>query len=683
MKKFLQPRSLPWLTVIFGSLMLLCRLWLQTAGIDEKGLFVTGHIADTLSYLLLAGGVLGIWLCVRFMGGDGKTADTFPASPLRALGCAAGAAGILFSGILNVPQQLDAVWCLNLLAGCIAAVCLLADIPNCIKGHPSNYLLHSGVTVFFLFHLVSCYRTWSSEPQLQLFFFPLLACVCLLIFAYQRTCLDAGAGSRKHYMFFNQLALLCCLASVTAQNGLSYLFMAAWTATNFCRPSNEDPTGKMPLPADVVYCIRTLEHAGYEAYAVGGCVRDYMLGLAPHDYDLCTNAVPEEIVRAFSKHQLVRNGEKHGTVGVVLHGKVYEITTFRTEGTYSDGRHPDSVQFVSDLKTDLARRDFTVNAMAYNPKTGVTDPFGGCRDLENKVLRAVGDPETRFREDALRILRGVRFAQRFDLDPDQKTLGAMIRLAPALDQLASERIYSELCGILPLLTVKAIQLYAPILTQVIPELKACLGFEQHSRHHAYDVWDHTVFVTAATAPDLALRFAALLHDIGKPVVFYRDEAGAGHFPEHAQVGAQMADAILRRLKAPAALREQVVFLIGHHMTPFQPDRTLLRRRLSKYGTENCRLLLQLQKADYCSKGVRGEHPDFDAIAAMLEELVQEQPCLQAKDLAVNGHDLMLLGYEAGPKLGQVVQALLQQVVDETLPNEKQALLEKAKEMMEE
>ena len=439
----------------------------------------------------------------------------------------------------------------------------------------------------------------------------------------------------------------------------------------------------MQLPDYVQFCINQLENAGFAAYAVGGCVRDALLERTPHDYDLCTAATPADTARIFADFPQVHAGEKHGTIGVILDHQVCEITTFRTEGDYADSRHPQWVSFVTDIEQDLARRDFTVNAMAYSPTRGYCDPFGGQKDLQNHMLRAVGDPEQRFTEDALRILRGVRFAQRFDLDPDQKTLGAMIRLAPALDQLASERIYSELCGILPLLTVKATQLYAPILTQVIPELKACLGFEQHSRHHAYDVWDHTVFVTAATAPDLALRFAALLHDIGKPVVFYRDEAGAGHFPEHAQVGAQMADAILRRLKAPAALREQVVFLIGHHMTPFQPDRTLLRRRLSKYGTENCRLLLQLQKADYYSKGVRGEHPDFDAIAAMLEELVQEQPCLQAKDLAVNGHDLMLLGYEAGPKLGQVVQALLQQVVDETLPNEKQALLEKAKEMMEE
>ena len=257
----------------------------------------------------------------------------------------------------------------------------------------------------------------------------------------------------------------------------------------------------------------------------------------------------------------------------------------------------------------------------------------------------------------------------------------MLTLAPTMEQLASERIYSELSGILPLLKAQDLHTYRPILTQVIPELDACVDFDQHSRHHAYDVYTHTAYVTQAVGDHLALRFAALLHDVAKPVVFYRDEDGSGHFPEHARVGAEMADAILRRLKAPNALREQVVFLISHHMTPFEPDRTLLRRRLSKYGEENCRLLLQLQKADYCSKGVVGDAPDYEAIHAMLDELLQENVCLQTKDLAINCRDLLAIGYEAGPALGQTMQTLLQLVIDEALPNEKQALLEKAKEIL--
>ena len=683
MKKNRNLHPLPWLTVICGGLLALCRHWLQSAGIDENGLYATRHIADTLSYLLLALGMLTIWLFVRNLQGDGQTKDLFPASSLGALGCVAGAIGIFLSVIVEKPAQPDAVWFLHLLTGCFAAVALLFAAHIRLKGRSAHYFLHSAVTVFFLIRLVFCYRTWSSEPQIQVYFFPLLASVFLLVWVYQRTCLDAGFGSRKYYAFFHHGVLLLCLAGAIGNNGLSYLCMAIWAATNLCRLSQETPVVHMVLPKDVAYCIRHLEQAGYHAYAVGGCVRDHLLGLIPHDYDLCTNATPAQIARVFAKHELVRNGEKHGTIGVIRNGQVYEITTFRTEGTYSDGRHPDSVAFVADLKTDLARRDFTVNAMAYNPKTGLIDPFGGHRDLQNKVLRAVGDPQIRFREDALRILRGVRFALRFDLKPEKSTLNAMLALTATLDQLASERVYSELAGILPLLTAESLKTYRSIITQVIPELKACVDFDQHSHHHAYDVYSHTAYVTEAVSKKLVLRFAALLHDIGKPVVFYRDEAGAGHFPEHARVGAEIADAILRRLKAPNELRNQVVFLVAHHMTPFEPDRTLLRRRLSKYGLENCCLLLQLQQADFCSKGVRGESPDFGGIEAMLHALAEESTCLHAKDLAVNGHDLMALGYEPGPKLGQVVQALFQQVVDETLPNDKQILLEKAKELMEE
>ena len=683
MKKYLKPTALPYLTVFLGGLTLLCRVWLLLGGIDSKGLYVSGHIADTLSYLLLAFGALVLWLCVRPLQGREGSENLFPASTPGAVGSYIGGVGIALSGILERPQQADGVWFLSLLTGFIAGVCLIAAGLARQKGRPAHYLLHSGVTVYFLIHLVSRYRTWSSEPQLQEYFFPLLASVFLLICAYQRTCLDAGAGNRRSYAFFNQMALLCCLAGVTTQDRFFYLCMVLWTMTGLCDLTVHQGSAPMHLPADVSYCIRTLERAGYQAYAVGGCVRDHLLGLAPHDYDLCTDAAPAQIAQVFSGHELVRNGEKHGTIGVVLHKKVYEITTFRTEGAYSDGRHPDSVAFVTDLRTDLSRRDFTVNAMAYNPKSGLCDPFGGSRDLQSKVLRAVGDPRTRFQEDALRILRGMRFALRFDLTPEKNTLKAMLALAPAMDRLAKERIYSELSGILPLVTAESLKTYQGIITQVIPELKACVGFDQHSHHHAYDVYTHTAYVTEAAGDDLALRFAALLHDIGKPVVFYRDDAGAGHFPDHARVGAEMADAILRRLKAPNQLREQVVFLITHHMTPFAPDRTLLRRRLSKYGAENCRLLLQLQKADYCSKGVQGDSPEFDAIQSMLDQLAGENACLQAKDLAVDGHDLMELGYEPGPKLGQVVQVLLQQVVDETLPNEKDTLLQAAKDMQKE
>ena len=434
----------------------------------------------------------------------------------------------------------------------------------------------------------------------------------------------------------------------------------------------------MKLPEQVLTCIQTLEAAGYKAYCVGGCVRDSMLGLMPQDYDLCTDATPDVTAALFAGHTLVRSGEKHGTIGVVFGKTVYEITTFRTEGGYLDNRHPDWVQFVPNVAEDLARRDFTVNAMAYNPKEGLVDPSGGQQDLNNQVLRAVGEPEVRFTEDALRILRGVRFALRFRLTPESATKEAMFRLAPLMDKLARERVFEELCKLIIRATADDLLTYAPILTQVIPELGASVGFSQCSPHHAFDVFTHTAYVVENVPPVLPLRLAALLHDMGKPQVFTLDENGRGHFKQHAPTGAEMADAVLRRLKAPTALREQVVFLIEKHMTPLEPDRKLLRRRLGQYGQENCRLLLQLQEADFRSKGVpTNEAPPFDAIRDLLDTILREADCLHIRDLAVDGKDLMALGIPAGPQLGKLLECLLEQVQQETLPNEKEALLKAA------
>jgi len=435
----------------------------------------------------------------------------------------------------------------------------------------------------------------------------------------------------------------------------------------------------MVLPEAVLYCISRLNKAGFDAYCVGGCVRDSLLGIVPHDYDLCTNATPEKIRQVFADHALVLAGEKHGTVGVVIDRQVYEITTFRTEGGYQDSRHPDWVTFVPTVEEDLSRRDFTVNAIAYSPEKGYIDPFGGQRDLSSHVLRAVGDPTTRFTEDALRILRGVRFAVRFALTPEPATEKAMTALAPALDKIARERIFDELCKLLP--TVKAADLlrFREILAQVIPELIPSFDFNQYSPHHIYDVFTHTAHVVEAAPRELALRWAALLHDTGKPRAFYRDETGRGHFPGHAKYSAQMAEAVLTRLKAPTALRERVVLLIAQHMTQLLPDRRLLRRRLSRHGEETVRQMLMLQQADFGSKGTGTprEEAVFGEIETLLAELLAEDACLQIKDLAVDGRDLMALGFPAGPALGKCLQFLLEQVLDEALPNEKEHLLKAA------
>ena len=439
----------------------------------------------------------------------------------------------------------------------------------------------------------------------------------------------------------------------------------------------------MYLPEHIAFCIRRLEEAGFEAYAVGGCVRDAILGLTPHDYDLCTSALPEQTRALFEEFPLVLAGLKHGTVGVVLEGEVIEITTYRTEGGYTDSRHPDWVKFLPEIEGDLARRDFTVNAMANSPTRGFADPFGGRQDLENKILRAVGDPELRFTEDALRILRGVRFGVRFGLQPEEKTLVAMFRLAPLMDKLARERVFSELCGLLPVIDAKSLQLFAPILLQVIPELAPTLGFDQRNPHHLYDVFGHTARVVEAVPPVTALRWAALLHDIGKPSVFTRDEKGIGHFYGHEKVSAQLAGDILHRLKAPTALRQQVVALIERHMLVLEADRKILRRRLSQFGEQGLSEQLTFQRADRIGTGTRQTDPETDAAEAILRQLLEEDACTGLRDLSINGRDLMGLGYPAGKPLGRCLEKLLAEVVEETLLNEKDALAKRALELLEE
>ena len=431
----------------------------------------------------------------------------------------------------------------------------------------------------------------------------------------------------------------------------------------------------MLLPEYVTACMDRLERSGFAAWVVGGCVRDACLGLTPHDYDMCTSALPEQTEAVFADFPLVLAGKKHGTIGVICGKAVVEITTFRQEGDYGDNRHPDWVRFVGQVEADLARRDFTINAMAWSPTRGYADPFGGREDLRRRTLRAVGDPETRFREDSLRILRGLRFAARYTLDIEPNTEAAMVSLAPSMDNLAAERIFGELCGLLPLLTAANVCRFASILSEVIPELKPLMGFDQRSPHHAFDLYTHVAHVVENVPADVTLRWAALLHDVGKIPTFTVDETGRGHYYGHAGASAQMADEILRRLKAPTALREQVITLVSNHMTRLEPNKKVLRRWLGKLGWETVGQLLHLQKADMVSKGISkpGELEQFAVIQALLEEIQQEDACLTVKDLAINGHDLLAQGL-SGPAIGQTLNRLLELVLDERLENTRQALL---------
>ena len=431
----------------------------------------------------------------------------------------------------------------------------------------------------------------------------------------------------------------------------------------------------MHLPECVAECLETLENAGFAAYAVGGCVRDLFLGRQPHDYDLCTSALPEQTEALFRDRRLVLTGKKHGTIGVTTREGVVEITTFRTEGDYTDNRHPEWVAYVTEIEEDLARRDFTVNAMAWSPRRGFADPFGGREDLRKGILRVVGDPETRFREDSLRILRGVRFAVRYGLQPEEATREAMFRLTPLMENLARERVFEEFCGLLPALQIGDMARFYPVICAVIPELAPTVGFDQRSPHHAYDLYTHISGVVESTPPDLALRWAALLHDTGKIPTFTRDATGRGHFYGHAGAGAEIADTVLRRLKAPTALREEVTVLIRHHMTKLEPQRKQLRRWLSQLGMDGVRKLLLLQEADMGSKGreTPPEMAQFPVLHGLLSELETENLCLNLKDLAVDGNDLMQMGF-SGREIGQRLNLLLEMVLEEQLPNEKEALL---------
>ena len=432
----------------------------------------------------------------------------------------------------------------------------------------------------------------------------------------------------------------------------------------------------MFLPEYIRFCIDALEAAGFQAWAVGGCVRDAILGLTPNDYDLCTDAMPEQTEVVFSAHPLILNGKKHGTVGVVLEGNVVEITTFRTEGDYRDNRHPEWVEFVPEIEKDLARRDFTVNAMAWSPNRGFADPFGGREDLKEKILRAVGEPQQRFREDSLRILRGARFAVKYRLTPDSATEEAMTTLAPLMDNLARERVLEELCKLLLLATAEDLLRFAPLITQVIPELAPQLGYDQCNRHHIYDLFTHTAHVVATQPDRLHLRWAALLHDLGKPRSRTEDEKGQAHYHGHAAISTEMAKTILLRLKAPTAFREQVELLIDKHMVWFPEEKKVIRRWISRLGFDTFGELIAFQESDCTATGTSGEmeKAHFAAIRRLMEEVKSENTCLTLKDLAVNGHDLMALGIR-GKAIGQTLNHLLNLVLDERIPNEKAALLD--------
>ena len=443
------------------------------------------------------------------------------------------------------------------------------------------------------------------------------------------------------------------------------------------------PAHNRGMIPEYVNCILSqLRQAGFKAYAVGGCVRDILRGAAPHDWDVCASARPDEIQQVFFDLPQIDTGKKHGTIAVILDHKPVEITTFRADGDYLDNRHPAAVTFLTDLEGDLARRDFTVNAMALDEDEQPIDLFGGREDLKNHIIRTVGDPAQRFREDGLRILRGLRFASRLDFAIEPATARAMIAERELLTNISAERIFTELKGILTGQAAgRVLRQFAPVIFAILPELAPLAGFEQHSPYHDSDVWEHTLRALEASPGDVVFRLALLFHDCGKPACFTRDETGRGHFYGHPQKSRELAEQALRRLKCDNDSLERVLYLIEKHDTWLPETEKNMRRLVMAVGETRLWDLLTVQRCDALAHAPLGRDPalrNIEKWEKLLDAVLQDAPCLSLKDLALSGDDLLALGMVPGPRMGQLLNQILEQVADGELRNERPALLAYAK-----
>ena len=438
------------------------------------------------------------------------------------------------------------------------------------------------------------------------------------------------------------------------------------------------------IPSEVSFVLDKINEYGYESYLVGGCVRDYLLGKTPSDFDVTTNARPETIIEVFkdSAH-LVATGLKHGTVTVIKDHVSVEVTTYRVDGDYSDNRHPEVVRFSTDLKEDVLRRDFTINSMAYSPKHGFKDHVNGLDDLENGVIRCVGDPSVRFEEDALRILRALRFSSILGFEIEENTSSQIHKKAHLLENISIERITVEfiklLCGEY---SEKILLDYRDVFSVFIPKISEMFDFEQHTPYHKYDVYTHSVkAVAAADMEDKILRTALYFHDIGKPACFFTDSEGVGHFYGHAQRSMEITDEIMKKLRFDNNFRSYVVTLIKYHDAPIENDEKRIKRLLRNLGEEQFFRLIALQRADNAAQAeiVFHRRARFDAVEETAKRILAEKACFSLADLAVNGNDLISLGIPKGKLIGRILNDLLENVIENRIPNDKNSLLQKAAE----
>ncbi|MBC8591512.1 CCA tRNA nucleotidyltransferase [Wansuia hejianensis] len=436
---------------------------------------------------------------------------------------------------------------------------------------------------------------------------------------------------------------------------------------------------KYIIPKYVSETIGKLKSHGYEAFIVGGSVRDLILGKEPSDYDITTNAKPEDIVEVFKEHKTILTGIEFGTVVLVKEENSLEITTYRIEDKYIDGRKPKKVLFANKIEEDLSRRDFTINAMAYNKDIGLIDPFGGKEDLENKIIKTVGNPIDRFEEDHLRILRAVRFVTQLGFHMEENTYDACKKISKSIEKISMERIRQELFKILlsdrPSYGIRLIR-DLNILEIIIPELMFTIGFNQNNPHHDKDVFNHILCVLDNTPPILEVRLAALFHDIGKPHTMTIDEKGIGHFYGHDRVGADMAGKILKRLKCSNELTKTVTTLIREHMTHHAKlGEKGLKRLIYRVGENRIFYLMDLQKSDrICSSP--GVNIDFlYEREEKIKDILNKKEPYEKKQLDIDGNDIINLGYEEGKIIGEILDSLMEKVLDAPGLNKKDKLIE--------
>ena len=430
------------------------------------------------------------------------------------------------------------------------------------------------------------------------------------------------------------------------------------------------------IPEFVKNLLCTLESAGHQAWCVGGCVRDLRLGRTPVDWDVTSSALPEETMALFGE-RAVPTGLKHGTVTVRTEDQPVEVTTFRKDGAYRDHRRPETVTFTDSLEEDLRRRDFTVNAMALDLRGTFRDPFGGLGDLERGILRCVGEPERRFHEDALRILRGLRFSACLGFVLEEKTASAIREKKELLRDITPERVWAELSRLLTgRWADEVLRAYPEVVGVFWPELLPMIGFDQRTRHHCYDVWEHTLHALAAVEPDVVLRCTMLLHDVGKPEMFTLDDRGHGHFKGHPARSAALTEDMLRRLRVDNATRETVVRLVEWHDRNIPRTDQGLRRALRDLGEADLRRLLAVKRADNQAQAHQDLLGEIDKAEAILDRLLAEGACVSLGQLAVRGGDLTALGLR-GPAIGRMLDLLLDRVVDGDVPNEREILLKTA------